>query len=234
MLLQCENDDRGRNEAAARAVLPWLPRETLETLFELNELSLTLLAQEAALEQAAPSSLLRLLHELAHLLGAPARRRAAACPYLLVDIGFADSERWYSAPNAIEDRARARGFFTLAGGAELSRLVLTFAWHLARAESAAAQLLLGMPRPCAALIGRCTLRRIELLGETHPEWLTPRWPHRLAAWRELLVTAAAGESPALERARLRGLTLLAAEVRRPLHGEPTIERAAPPARRACG
>jgi hypothetical protein len=32
-------------------------------------------------------------------------------------------------------------------------------------------------------------------------------------WRELLLAAAAGEVPALERARLHGLTLLAAEAR---------------------
>jgi len=32
-------------------------------------------------------------------------------------------------------------------------------------------------------------------------------------WRELLLAASGGESPVLERARLRGLTLLAAEAR---------------------
>src|SRR5437763_16844725 len=41
----------------------------------------------------------------------------------------------------------------------------------------------------------------------------PRWPTRVRVWRELLLAAAAGEAPALERARLHGLTLLAAEAR---------------------
>jgi len=70
-----------------------------------------------------------------------------------------------------------------------------------------------MPAPSAALIGRYTLRQIQSLAESRRDWLRPRWPARVQVWRELLLAAAAGESPALERARLRGLTLLAGEVR---------------------
>ena len=91
--------------------------------------------------------------------------------------------------------------------------MLTYAWHLARSQSAAARLLLGMPDPCAALIAHLGLRQIQALAEAHPEWLRPRWPTRVRVWRELLLAAAAGEALALERARLHGLTLLAAEAR---------------------
>jgi len=42
-------------------------------------------------------------------------------------------------------------------------------------------------------------------------------------WRELLLAAASGEAPALERARLHGLTLLAADA-----------RGSPPERAAAG
>jgi hypothetical protein len=45
------------------------------------------------------------------------------------------------------------------------------------------------------------------------DWLRPRWPARVQVWRELLLAAVSGEVAALERARLWGLTLLAAEVR---------------------
>jgi len=76
-----------------------------------------------------------------------------------------------------------------------------------------ARLLLGMPATSAALIGHYTLRQIQALAESHPDWLRPRWPARVQVWRELLLAASGGESPVLERARLRGLTLLAAEAR---------------------
>jgi len=91
--------------------------------------------------------------------------------------------------------------------------VFIYAWHLARSQSAAARLLLGMPASSAALIGHYTLRQIKTLAETHLEWLRPRWPARVQVWRELLLAAVSGDVAALERARLWGLTLLAAEVR---------------------
>jgi hypothetical protein len=70
-----------------------------------------------------------------------------------------------------------------------------------------------MPASSAALIGHYTLRQIQTLAENHLDWLRPRWPARVQVWRELLLAAVSGEVAALERARLWGLTLLAAEVR---------------------
>ena len=214
MLLHCESEPVTARGAAARAAA-WLPAGTLESLFELNEFALALLADEAALQSVAANPLLRQVAALRGVLGEMAWRRAAACPYLLVDAGFADPRRWQPAQGEVNDvgPAVAAGFFTVPGVIALSRLVLTYAWHLARAESAAARLLLGMPGAVAALLARCTLRRVQQLAEAHPEWLTPRWPSRVAVWRELLLTAAGGESLALERVRLRGLTLMAAESR---------------------
>jgi len=104
-------------------------------------------------------------------------------------------------------------YFTVPAAAEVARLVFIYAWHLARSQAVAARLLLGMPATSAALIGHYTLRQIQALAESHPDWLRPRWPARVQVWRELLLAASGGESPVLERARLRGLTLLAAEAR---------------------
>ena len=50
-------------------------------------------------------------------------------------------------------------------------------------------------------------------------WLRPRWAGRVAFWRDLLQAALANEGLALERARLHGIQLLAAELR-------TLERPA--------
>jgi len=215
MLLQCGTDGEAGEDA--RRAASWLGAAALESLAELNELGLALLAEQAAAAAAEPrAALLREVGALWRTLDPLARRRAAAVPYLLLDGGFADRERWRHAAPQVAEPARAAypAFFTVPGTVEVARLLFTYAWHLARAESAAACLLLGMPASCAALIAGCTLRRIHTLAERHPEWLRPRWPAQAELWRELLLAAGSGEGRALARARLHGLRMLAAEARR--------------------
>jgi len=213
MLLQCgmSGDAGGDAERAGS----WLGAATLDSLAELNEMALGLLAEQAVAARE-PGPLLRELGALWRTLDREARRRAAAAPYLLLDAGFADRERWRSPAVQVADPVRAAGpaFFTVPATVEVARLSLTFAWHLARAETAAARLLLGMPSGCAALIAALSLSRIHGLAERHPEWLRPRWPGHPELWRELLLAAASGEARTLARARLHGLTMLAAEARR--------------------
>lgn len=202
----------GSREAAATAA--WLRPGTLDTLLELNELGLALLADEARTRGTAASPLLRQVGDLWRMLDGPARHRAAACPYLLLDAGFADASRWRAcAQPQVGDTAPLAyaAFFSVPTANEVARLVFTYAWHLVRSQPAAARLLLGMPPASAALIGAYTLRQIQGLAENRCDWLRPRWPGRLQVWCDLLLAAAAGEGRALERARLRGLTLLAAE-----------------------
>lgn len=210
MLLQWETED------GAAPAPPWLLPEMLASLREVNEACLALLAQQAGGQAAANAPLLRQFDALWGAMDAAARRRAAACPYLLLDAGFAEPRRW-QAPSAAQvgdaQGAYRGGFFTVPAAREVARLVFTFAWHLARSGGPAAHLLLGLPAPSALSIGQYTLPQIQSLGESHPQWLRPRWPARVQVWRELLLAAAAGEGRALERARLRGLPLLAAEAR---------------------
>jgi|HubBroStandDraft_1064217.scaffolds.fasta_scaffold44016_3 hypothetical protein len=219
MLLHC-GIDAPHAAGDMRQGTSWLRPETLETLAELNELGLALLLQEATLQGAqhgmAAAPLLREVGTLRAGLEPPALRRAAACPYLLFDVGFAAAARWRpAAPGQVGDAAASvcGAFFTAPATVEVARLVLTFGWHLARTQVTAARLLLGMPSACAGLIGALTLRRVHALAERHPEWLRPRWHGRPQVWRALLSAAAAGEARALEQAQIHGLTLLAAEVR---------------------
>jgi hypothetical protein len=214
MLLQCGMDGEAGEDARRAA---WLGPATLESLAELNEMGLALLAEQAAAPAGPPVALLREVGVLWRTLDRDARRRAAAVPYLLLDGGFGDRERWRrGAAREVADPARGLcpAFFTVPGTIEVARLAFTYAWHLARAEGAAARLLLGMPSGCATLIAGCTLRHMHTLAERHPEWLRPRWPAQAPLWRELLLAAGSGEPRALTRARLHGLTMLAAEARR--------------------
>jgi hypothetical protein len=150
-------------------------------------------------------------------LDAAARRRAARGPYLLLDAGFNAPLRWaHPAQHQVRDQARAEpvaAFFTVPRAVAVMRLVTTYAWHLARSQSAAARVLLGMSAPCAELIGAATLGYVSRLAEGHAQWLQPRWADRVAVWRDLLSTAASGDHAALERMRMRGVQLLAADAR---------------------
>jgi len=82
MLLQCGMDgDAGED---ARRAASWLGAATLESLAELNELGLALLAEQAAAAAEPRAALLREVGALWRTLDPLARRRAAAVPYLLL------------------------------------------------------------------------------------------------------------------------------------------------------
>jgi hypothetical protein len=198
------------------ATRSWLHAETLESLAEVNEQCLELLCDQAAVTRTGPAMLAE-LRPLWRELDVSARRRVARCPCLLLDAGFAAASRWAAVHDRrVHDRERPPAgvaFFTVPCTVSVMRLVLTYAWFLARTQSVAARLLLGMSGQCARLIGACTLREVTLLAESQPQWLKPRWSERPSVWRELLTTASSGEPQALERLRMRGMQLLAGEVR---------------------
>jgi hypothetical protein len=216
----------GVEDASGGSTLRWpvwtqqsgIYAEALRSLAELNEQCLELLCEQALLGSPQPGpALLAELRTLWCALDVHALRRAALCPYLLLDAGFTRAARWGAArERLVQDRERlpvARAFFSAPRTIPVTRQVLTFAWHLARSDAAAARLLLGMSGQCAQLIAACTVRHIYQLAESEAHWLEPRWPDRLSVWRELLSAALAGEPATLERARLHGLQLLAAQAR---------------------
>lgn len=220
MLLQCESEYDGGG---------WLRAETLASLSELNEECLELIAQQA---RATPAH--ALLTEIARRWGAldaPARQRAAGCLYLLVDAGFADPQHWRTCDaRQVSDAAGDdyAPFFTVPAASQVAQAVFTFAWHLARCQSVAARLLLGMPAACVAQLAQHTLGQVRTLALRYPQWLKPRWVSQASMWREFLWAAGSGEAAPLERARLRGQTLLAAEARAGvLQRERTVRRVAP-------
>jgi hypothetical protein len=197
----------------------WLRAESLAGLAELNEQCLELLCEQAAAEVAARSRapLIAQLEPLWRGLDALARRRAAHCPFLLLDTGLGrPSHRLSPGEPAVRDRdwgPLTAPFFTVARAVPVTRLLLAYAWHLVRSEHAAARLFLGVSPAGARWLAACTLRQVMQLAENDPRLLRPRWPHRVQVWRELLGAAAGGDPLGIEQFRMRGLQLLAAEAR---------------------
>jgi hypothetical protein len=191
----------------------WLGAATLESVVEVNEQALTLLREQCRLAAAQPS-LLRDVGSLMLDLDAKSLRCAAASAVLLVDAQFADARLWSEAiVGAVNDRPAFTpgAFFTVDGTVAVMRLVVTHAWHLARSEPTAARLLLGLSAANLAVIGGCSLSRLTHLAENRTQWLRPRWESRPRVWCNLLRTARVGDSRAVERLRIRGLQLLAAD-----------------------
>ncbi|MGH8217242.1 MAG: hypothetical protein ACREUT_01540 [Steroidobacteraceae bacterium] len=198
----------------------WLQSDALDALAAVNEQCLELLCEQASAR--APSrprpALLKELEALWYGLDAGARRRAARCPFLLVDAELARvSRRPWLAAYGIRDQewsALPAPFFTVPRTVTVTRLVLTYAWHLACGEPAAARLFLGMSVQLAERLAARTLPEVFQLAESEPGLLRPRWPDRVAVWRDLLAAAKGGEPAALERCRIRGVQLLAAAASR--------------------
>jgi hypothetical protein len=211
--------DRNRNNREQ----PWPCGEILQIVAELNELCLDLLAEQA-LQQVSPAPpMFRELLDLWSQLDAPARKRAAACPYLLMDAGFCDPYRWrwLGTPQAgirtterIHDREPVTygTFFTVPSATKVAQQVFANAWYIVQTQPMGAPLFLGMPAHCAASFRACSMRQVTELASQHAEWLRPRWTGRPTIWRQLLAAAIKDEAPALELARLHGVELLATEL----------------------
>ncbi len=204
--------------------LPWSGGDVFETLTELNELCLQLLAAQALQPVPPIPPMFRELVGLWSQLDDVSRRRAAACPYLLMDAGFCDPYRWQwlsdqqaSARGGVRDREQApvvySRFFTAPGVIQVARHVFTNAWYLVQTQPMGAPLFLGMPAHCAALLRTCSMRQVTELADQHAGWLRPRWTGRTRVWRELLEAGISGETRALELARLHGVQLLAMELK---------------------
>jgi hypothetical protein len=194
----------------------WLRREMLEALTDVNHRCLGLFAEQALVSGGQGQPALRQVGELWRALDERSRRQAAACPYLLVDACFGEPQRWrWLTGSRIADGCPAprAPFFTVPQTAAVARTVFVYAWSLVASHADGARLILGIHPDCASLLGACTVPQVHELAERHAGWLRPRWLKRVRLWRQMLVAAAEEDVAALERARMQGLQMLAAEAR---------------------
>jgi hypothetical protein len=143
-------------------------------------------------------------------LDALAQRRLAACPYLLLDAGFAQPQRWeWIGAVGVMDATARGGYFSGRGAVALVRRTLVLAWHLARSNRVSARVVLGMSALSAERIAATRLADLEGLAELAPAWIVPRWEQQANVWRQLIAAACRGQPQLLRQVQLRGLQLLA-------------------------
>lgn len=196
----------------------WLPSQGVDPapLAELNAECLGLLAMRAG-ETGATEALPALLSGLRELwaeLPNQAVRRLAGAPFSLFDAGFAASPRWlelrtsgvHDLPQRVEP-----AFFDSAAARSITRRMLVYGWHLARSRPRAACLVFGATLPAVESLAVCSLSALEAAAERNGDALRPRWPHRQAFWREILVAASAGADQRLHELLLGGVQRLAAD-----------------------
>jgi hypothetical protein len=192
----------------------------LAPVAEINEHMLALLKEMAAAprpagERATPR-LLSVLREHWRRLDLKAQRQLACCPYLLLDAGFSQPERWQRRlADGVMDAAARGGYFYGYNGTALVRRMLLLAWHLARSNRLMASVTLGLTSAVADTIAAARLKDLEAIAESAPGWIVPRWEQQPIVWQQLLTAACRGQALALRQAQLRGLQLLAGGHSRP-------------------
>ncbi len=193
----------------------WLRREMAEALADVNLRCLGLFGEQALAAGPHGPPDLRQVGELWRALDERSRRQVAACPYLLVDACFGDPQRWrWLAGLRVADASAAPGasFFTVPQTAAVARTVFVYAWSLVVSHPDGARVVLGIHPQCASLLGACTVPQVHELAERGCGWLRPRWLKRMSLWRKMLLAAAEDDAAALERARMHGLQITAAEI----------------------
>lgn len=195
----------------------WSDEQFLRPLYEINERCIDLLVQLAArpATESPPVALVQGIRAELRTLDPAARRRAAQCPFLLVDLEFRDPEWWQHAKRHACTHATSsqrRGNLPRKVALPLARATLVLAWHTVRSDPEASRVSLGLAPRVTQAISLLSLDEIDRLAERQFHRLRPRWHDRPGAWRALLRAARGTEESAIRDFRLHGIQLLGSEL----------------------
>jgi len=191
----------------------WSGVGVLQIAHRLNEQCIAALAEAAASQTAAmDSNPLAGLSSILAQLEIQARRRAARCPVLLVDLNFGRADWWAR----VAQGEPSSGTSLLPGGVlpvevarELLRDVLIEAWSAARSLPLAVSLVFGMAPAVCARIAALNISAIDRIVLAHASELRPRWFDNLNFWQTLLEASIAADEERLADLHLYSLQLLA-------------------------
>jgi hypothetical protein len=202
----------------------WTGAEILDFVYALNERALQVLSQVVSESggnrlQCANLEIVSGCEDLWLKLDHSGRRRAAKCPFLLLDVNFESLKSRHPGEDLFSrapKKSNSVNVLPPEAARELTAEALTLAWHTAKSDPRTAALVLGLSPGVAGTIASLNPRDVQRLAAHHSHELRPRWPSNIDFWRKLLVAAERGDAEALTDIYLHGLQLLAAEL---LHGE---------------
>jgi hypothetical protein len=142
------------------------------------------------------------------------RLRIAAVPYTLFSLCFEEARFWLTVCAAQNAPFASRYACLSHRGARdvFCEIALLEAWHTARVQPRAAQVLHAMsPEVCSSLAS-IPLWQVKRIANEYPGVLMPRWPNNPAFWPDLLRLSCALDAKRFAAAQLLGFQLIAAEL----------------------
>jgi len=192
----------------------WKGRDSLELVYQLNERSLTLLA-EAARSGTSPW-----LAETPHRvlwseLTTAAIQRAARFPFVILEAHFTDDE-WRRAasvnPQDVIEEGLGPSCWPQEATQQLMSEALVFAWHTARWDRRVARLSLGVSAGVVGLIAAFTPQQLAVVSARHWGVLRLRWQDEPDFWARLLGAAQDSDEEALSENHLHAKLLFSGEL----------------------
>jgi hypothetical protein len=198
----------------------WTGAQTLDFVYALNDRCLQVLGSQVTeegrtLPDCDTSEMLTACQKLWFELDESARRRAARCPFLLIDMKF-QNEKWWrevgDGATSSDGKTSGRSIFSPEPARELSAETLTLAWHTARSDPRTASQALGLAPGVVGIIASLGPREVQRIAARHSHQLRPRWESKPAFWEQLLRTAVGGNAASLSEFHLHGLQLLGGDL----------------------
>ncbi len=128
------------------------------------------------------------------------RQSAARCGVFLADANLVDFACWREV--ALEGKSTRstellRAWLPIEESRSLANSVLLVAWHLIHANPGVARVLLGMSASGVGAFRELGVADLAHIARRHPEWVRPRWAHRLDLWTAVVdgTSGGAGEHP---------------------------------------
>jgi len=198
----------------------WTGTQTLDFVYALNERCLQLLARQVTaggrgFPECDTLEMCAAFKKLWFDLDEPAHRRAAKCPFLLIDMRFTNEKWWREVTDGSgsnDAKSSDSSIFPAELARELSAEALTLAWHTTRSDARIASQALGLSPGVAGIIASLGPREVQRVAARHGLQLRPRWEKNPAFWEQLLRTAVGGNTASLFEFHLHGLQLLGGDL----------------------
>ncbi|MGH8240084.1 MAG: hypothetical protein ACREXP_24145, partial [Steroidobacteraceae bacterium] len=207
-----EFSDGATRESAPPSPPRWRGIQSLDLVHQLNERCIELLCDVAAAD--ARHTILQIVTENRELwlrLEIEARRRVARMPFVIVDAKFKDAAWWRRVAESRTHEARAEepsNGLPREASEHLMHETAMFAWQTARWDRTVAQMSLAMSPSVADVIAALTPQQVRAIAARESQCIRVRWADAPRFWRDLLMTAKAGDVEKLAELHLHAKLLV--------------------------